>query len=245
MTRAPARGANARATMEYEPLLVEKAVRFTLEHGSPDLPYARFVRLVYENRRRLATLYRLPQGEERESGFRRHFSKLFRALSLDKIPAGWLEDFPGLATDLECILVRSVPERSDEGAELWESREHRGHGIPSYLVIAVRPLALSRPEELRERVLPSLQRAADRVALPFEVDRRSGTAASPTVVAPETHCPLCRFPTTDWASPELLPGIAPCVEVDFPDWTPSDRSCGHCAERYQSLAAPSVEPSPY
>jgi hypothetical protein len=235
----------ALATLEYEPILVEEAVRCALENALIDLPYARGARLRYENRRRLETLYGLPQGEQRESAFRRHFWKLFHALELDRVPAAWLETFHGLATDLECILVRSARSRADEGAELWESRERRGDGIPSYLVITVLPLALSRPEELRDRVLPSLQLAVDRVASLFEVDRKSPTSKSPTATARETHCPLCRFPTTDWAAPELLPTIAPTVEADFPDWSPSDRCCNHCAERYQSLAAPSVEASPY
>ena len=235
----------ARATIEYEPPLVEEAVRFALEHSPPDLSYARRVRLRYENRHRLGKLYGLPQGEDRESAFRRHFWKLFRALRLDRVPAGWIGAFPRLGTDLECILVRSARDRADEGAELWESREHRGSGIPSYLVIAVRPPALSHPEELRERVLPSLQRAADRVASPREGDRQSPTTAPPPVVAPETRCPLCRFPTIDWVSPELLPGISPTIETDFPEWTPVDRCCSHCAERYQSLAAPALAPSPY
>ncbi len=141
--------------------------------------------------------------------------------------------------------MRSARSRADEGAELWESREHQGCGIPCYLVIAVRPPALSRPEELRDRVLPSLQRAADRVASPPEVDRQSPPATSTSVAVPETHCPLCRFPTTEWAAPELMPGIVPSIEADFPDWTPSGRCCSHCAERYQSLAAPASAPSPY
>jgi hypothetical protein len=238
MTRPPACASSARAAIEYEPLLVEESARFALEHGSPDLTYAQVVRLRHRNRRRLAKLYSLPQGEERESAFQRHFWTLFRTLRLDRVPAGWLEAFPQLGTDLELILVRSARGRSDEGAELWESREHRGRGIPSYLVIAVRPSALRRPEELNDRVLPDLQRAADQMASPSQIHRQSPPSPS-SALAAGTHCPLCRFPTTDWASPNLLPGIAPSIKCDFPDWAPADRCCGHCAERYQSLAAPS------
>lgn len=245
MSRTPAGTANDHAVVEYEPQLVEAAVHHALENGAPGLPFAKTVRLRIENRRHLARYYALPQGEARETAFRGHFRKLFRALRLDQAVTGWLETFPQLATRLNYILVRAARDRSDEGAELWESREHRGRGIPSYLVIALRPAGLSNPEELRDRVLPALRRTAERAASSTAADGAVPPADAQSTAAHKTCCPLCHFPTTDWASPELLHEIASPVEADFPDWSPAKRCCTHCGERYQDLASPEMAPSPY
>jgi hypothetical protein len=48
-------------------------------------------------------------------------------------------------------------------------------------------------------------------------------------------CPLCRFPTTDWAAGEALSDVADEIHGDFSGWCVSDGCCGHCAERYELI----------
>ncbi len=235
----------ARATVEYEPPLVEEAVRFALDNGPSTLPGARLLRLRHQNRNRLDDLYLLPHGEDRESAFREHYWQLFRALELDQVLAAWLDAFPCLSTDLEYILVRSVGNREDEGAELWENRERQGQGIPAYLVIAARPCDLSLPVELGKRLLASLQQAADRVRSPNVANLGASADRQVDEAKTNTRCPLCRFPTTDWAAHDLVAEITPSIRRDFPGWLATEGCCGHCAERYLSLIDPALAPSPY
>ena len=46
-----------------------------------------------------------------------------------------------------------------------------------------------------------------------------------------TFCPLCRFPTFDWADPE--PGMLSIIQEDSPAWTLEEGICGRCYEHYQ------------
>lgn len=50
-------------------------------------------------------------------------------------------------------------------------------------------------------------------------------------------CPLCRFPTFDWAdsTPELE-GLNGVICVDFPNWSPHEPICSRCAEVYRAGA---------
>jgi hypothetical protein len=60
-----------------------------------------------------------------------------------------------------------------------------------------------------------------------------GAAAPAKVRLPGALCPLCRFPTHQWA--EEMEGdeeIASHIRADFPEWTPEDGCCGHCLEGY-------------
>lgn len=50
---------------------------------------------------------------------------------------------------------------------------------------------------------------------------------------PGGRCPLCRFPTTDWASAESLSDLSGAIRVDFEEWATADGCCGHCAEHYE------------
>ncbi|MDP6620258.1 MAG: hypothetical protein QGG90_12590, partial [Nitrospinota bacterium] len=43
-------------------------------------------------------------------------------------------------------------------------------------------------------------------------------------------CPLCRFPTFDWADPSE--DLTRRVKAEFPDWRPSEGLCSQCANRY-------------
>lgn len=48
-------------------------------------------------------------------------------------------------------------------------------------------------------------------------------------------CPLCGFPSCEWADPAALSG-APCdaIQVDFPRWRVEDGCCLRCRECYES-----------
>ncbi|MBE0541027.1 MAG: hypothetical protein IH623_06555 [Verrucomicrobia bacterium] len=56
--------------------------------------------------------------------------------------------------------------------------------------------------------------------------------------APGGSCPLCDFPTFNWADAEALrPKIAARVAAEFPSWTPEQGLCGRCLETYEAAAA--------
>lgn len=60
-------------------------------------------------------------------------------------------------------------------------------------------------------------------------------AASPQPgPAPGARCPLCSFPTHEWAQPDLR--LVDMVRADFPLWRPEQGLCGRCAEMYQVRA---------
>jgi hypothetical protein len=46
-----------------------------------------------------------------------------------------------------------------------------------------------------------------------------------------TFCPLCKFPTFEWADPE--PGMTAIIQEDSPTWTREEGICGRCYEYYQ------------
>lgn len=55
-------------------------------------------------------------------------------------------------------------------------------------------------------------------------------------MSPGSPCPLCGFPTHDWApSPEGLPKVVlGGIQADFPAWSPSDGVCRQCVGAYES-----------
>ena len=57
--------------------------------------------------------------------------------------------------------------------------------------------------------------------------------------SPGAPCPLCSFPTFQWADgPTITPKIAAEVRADFPHWSPEHGACSRCVETYeQTLAA--------
>ncbi|HET6204164.1 MAG TPA: hypothetical protein VFI25_15340 [Planctomycetota bacterium] len=63
--------------------------------------------------------------------------------------------------------------------------------------------------------------------------------------APGARCPLCRFPTFDWADPEApIPGrVLARIRAAFPDWAPERGACRECVDRY-SLASTGALPVP-
>ena len=55
--------------------------------------------------------------------------------------------------------------------------------------------------------------------------------------APGVSCPLCAFPTFDWAIAEALPpGITSRIVAEFPSWLPEQGLCGRCLETYVAVA---------
>lgn len=54
--------------------------------------------------------------------------------------------------------------------------------------------------------------------------------------APGASCPLCGFPTFDWAdTATLTPAITARIEAEFPDWLPEHGLCGRCRETYEAV----------
>lgn len=53
---------------------------------------------------------------------------------------------------------------------------------------------------------------------------------------PGQPCPLCGFPTYDWAHDVPVDAIRP----DFPDWEPVAGACGQCADIYRALSSESA-----
>lgn len=69
---------------------------------------------------------------------------------------------------------------------------------------------------------------------------------------PGASCPLCAFPTFDWADAETLPaGIRSRIAAEFPAWSFEQGLCGRCLETYEAVArfdgagrSPELEPQP-
>jgi hypothetical protein len=62
------------------------------------------------------------------------------------------------------------------------------------------------------------------------------TSPQPTTATPAggAACPLCRFPTFDWAdSAALNEQTLPLIYADFPAWNSGEGLCGRCAELYR------------
>lgn len=61
----------------------------------------------------------------------------------------------------------------------------------------------------------------------------SGASDRPHLGGP---CPLCGFPTFDWAEYSENEQVFEAVRRDFPEWTPARGLCGRCAEVYRGCA---------
>jgi len=330
--RRPAAGTSVGpAPIEYEPGLIEDAVRWAIEHGGDGIESLKLQRLRFGHRRKLDVLYRLPEGDQREAAFRDHFATMFSELGNAEWIPRWLEPFPRLRSELECVVVRAAAGPGEDGAELWESQEQRGEGVPAYLVITVSGTGLRSHDKLGAALLPDLLRAADLLDPDFgfrrgdlQADTRgaeerirsvyqrlwelsararlrarglreddrlledseeliAGAGVDLGSAGPEpgggaagdacrhpvgllaalcrdiSHqqllglahalpagagtgasaapCPLCHYPTTDWAPSDSLGAVESEIHADFPAWSAAEGCCGHCAERYELLSA--------
>jgi hypothetical protein len=64
------------------------------------------------------------------------------------------------------------------------------------------------------------------------------SAHEPTPGAP---CPLCGFPTFDWAEMDRFSGQAiTAIQREFPQWTPPQGACGRCLAIYRQVGASSL-----
>ena len=54
---------------------------------------------------------------------------------------------------------------------------------------------------------------------------------------PGSLCPLCGFPTFDWAAPSSLVDKVPAIQAEFPHWTPQQGACRRCCAIYRVLAS--------
>lgn len=53
---------------------------------------------------------------------------------------------------------------------------------------------------------------------------------------PGTRCPLCRFPTFEWAK-EIAPETVNAIQSDFRGWNVRQGACARCVERYELCQA--------
>jgi hypothetical protein len=61
---------------------------------------------------------------------------------------------------------------------------------------------------------------------------------------PGASCPLCDFPTFNWADPMALPpGITERIRAEFPTWSPEQGVCNRCRETYEAVAASQLHPT--
>lgn len=56
-------------------------------------------------------------------------------------------------------------------------------------------------------------------------------ATSRSLRIPGARCPLCRFPTHQWAA-EIAPRVAALIRADFAEWRDEDGACERCLESY-------------
>ncbi len=62
--------------------------------------------------------------------------------------------------------------------------------------------------------------------------------------APGASCPLCGFPTFDWADPSATPpALLGHVRAEFPHWSTEQGLCSRCLETYEAAAAVQPEPT--
>lgn len=77
--------------------------------------------------------------------------------------------------------------------------------------------------------------------LPCVSDAESTQRPSPSAPKGGSRCPLCRFPTFDWADVAALsePTLR-AIRDDFPAWSPDDGICGRCAELCRGRGRPAA-----
>ena len=65
--------------------------------------------------------------------------------------------------------------------------------------------------------------------------RPAGSEEGCPAPLPGSPCPLCSFPTYDWADPAAMDEKARgLLQKEFPDWSAERRLCGQCADLYRS-----------
>lgn len=67
------------------------------------------------------------------------------------------------------------------------------------------------------------------------VDGRSKVQGNGLISRNGELCPLCSFPSHDWAEAGTLREVARDICSHFPAWTPEAGCCAHCADRYLAL----------
>lgn len=220
--------------VEYEPRLIEEAVREALASGAVALPRALLLRLRIAHRRALDRIYALGPEAEREAAFRGHFRRMFEQLGLEDVVAAGLDELAAWPWRLEGVLLQATDAPQREGAELWEHREHRGSGAPAYLVVHLTPARFRQPTELAAYLQDEVRAAAAATETPSPA--ATGTPHATAAKPPQQRCPLCGFPTIVWASADLLRRAAPAIAADYPDWLRAEGCCEHCADRYGTRA---------
>lgn len=76
-----------------------------------------------------------------------------------------------------------------------------------------------------------LRAASDRAVLAAFVGMAVGGDSEDPVPLPGGRCPLCGFPTHDWA-PAIDEPVAAKIVADFPRWHRGHGACGRCVEGY-------------
>jgi hypothetical protein len=112
---------------EYEPTLVERAVRMAVQADAT---------LAAALHAEIDPIYRLDDLERRDRAFADAFSRCFQALDLGRPPARLIAAFPLLAANIDVCRIRTAPRRADERAELFVRREEdAGHAARTLLIL--------------------------------------------------------------------------------------------------------------
>ncbi len=113
---------------EYEPTLVERAVRLAVQADAT---------LAAALHAEIDPIYRLDDLERRDRAFADAFSRCFQALDLGRPPTRLIAAFPLLAANIDVCRIRTAPRRADELAELFVRREEddAGHAARTLLIV--------------------------------------------------------------------------------------------------------------
>lgn len=138
---------------EYEPALVEQAVRLAVIHD-PAMERALHAEI--------DPLYAIPDPQRRDPAFAQCFAKAFRALELDRIVPALLEERPLVVSLVDGCKVCRAGRWSGQSAELFV-RPAETDGAPKRrtLVVSVCPEALVHPDRAASLLRRELLHVSD------------------------------------------------------------------------------------
>ena len=137
--------------IEYEPGLVEKAVRLAVR-GDRTLEAALH--------READPLYRLEDAEARDRAFEGLFREWFCKLNLDTTLSDLLTERPLIESRCTCGIVREAGRRSDEGVELFVRSPGDGPAVRT-LLVQLRPEGLVSPDRVAALLRRELLHVSD------------------------------------------------------------------------------------
>jgi hypothetical protein len=137
--------------VELQPALVEEVVLRAVAAGPDERAF----------RRARDRLYRLPEGDARESAFWELHAQWFVQRALEQPIHTALAELPLLARHCQRCLVTGAPTHQDEGADLLVAAD--GSRIERTVLIRLRPSSFTRPDALLALLRAELLHVADMV----------------------------------------------------------------------------------